>query len=114
MSRNIQNLESVVQLQAGVQLGMGAGIEVASRHSSLKHLYLGKRPSDPASSGRWCRTTCGTRAEAGLFSDSRSERSVRHPATDTLAAMPSMPGDPPAGIWARLIVAASLCPSAAV
>ena len=106
MVQFMQNANSVVQVQSAVNaVGMVAGAEFASRLASSTHLDSGKRPSDPTSTRRWRADRTGTYAGGSR----RSEHpSGQLPCRGSLPLVPQVPApaavDPPAAVWARLVI----------
>ena len=108
MLRNMQNLGSVFQLRAGDFAGMLTAADPVHGVRSAEHLCSGKRPSRLGASGKQSPGLLECASGSGL----RRSRSLRYcreqlSRRDVVGVKPTRPrtaGDPPAAIWAALVI----------
>lgn len=109
MLQNIQNVDSVFQLHAGNTAGMLMAADPAHCVCPRAHLCLGTWPSYPVASGKQSPGLLGTSPKAGTrrspsFRERGERLSRREVVVGTQPTRTRTAGNPPAPIWAALVI----------
>jgi hypothetical protein len=115
MSRNmLQNQNSVAQLHVGNPAAMLNCADAAHPVSPVQHPYLGRRPWEPRSRGKdaesfgTCEPCSVFGGGPGRLTSSIRRRLRLQDASVFMPAQPRSAGDPPAAIWAALVLSRAL------
>ena len=101
MMVNTQNQASVFSIHAENQNGLAFGADRDHRMPAAKRPYLGNRRPDSTLSGS--DGLGGSGAETGDGCSKRERLSLRE-RSEPLPTMSRIPGDPPAAVWAMLVI----------